>query len=270
MNLDDFKNQFCTYGLASNLFEYRDIDEIKSKLDNIKKIVVNNKIEGIASIDYNKGIIIIKEKEIFKRSNWYLFEIIFHEMVKFISDIHNELYFNKEKSGKNVSSKLQELMKKEGYHTFDFEEFNSIEDGLSLLDEVVLEYATYKLIEEKFGENIYSTKFMNASNLSFDKKEKGNVFAEYYIFAEKFSYTLSKGQNIDTFCTNALKEGFLDRIISTYKEEHRLDDLYKTLSYLGRIYNKDENNLSIDAINDIMQNLIILFNKNSKKSASIY
>lgn len=232
MNLDKKINEYIELGIRLGLFDYSNLEEIKSKLKNIS-IVKDYSLTGDAEaiIECGRNIIKINPSRYVGKEYYFLDEVLFHEFTHFTNELHNDLYSSNDGKIMTFGNKYSQVSITDKLAQYP-------EWGAILLDEAIAQKVAQAMVESKYGKKLYTLQPKN-SKIFGESIIFYSTFADYPEYervAEKFSKSIVGNSGLFGFAKLSMKKGCIDKIFSKYAEQPGgAQTLYKTLGYIGNI-----------------------------------
>lgn len=249
LDLNQKIREYVELGYSSGLFDKVDLKHIYSQIKDTT-IIEDNSITGDAKAITRGGqkTIIINRERLAKKGDYYLDEVIFHELSHFINEIHKDLYVNED-------HKIMEFKNTYAGFAKDNQLIKFPEWGAILLDESISQMMAQTMVEQKYGKGIYPPTFVQ-TKLTEPKVTLATQFSdypEYEKFATKFAKTIVGEEGLLGFAKLSVKPDFVDRIISEYSnKKDGMKTLYEELGYMGNIAIADyfSNMMNIPILNN--------------------
>lgn len=225
--------EYFELGVKTGLFDINQIDDLYERVKDVE-IKENNLLTGDAQavVQNGKNVILINSERCRNKSDYFMDEVIFHELTHFINEIHRDIYINRTK-------KVLKFKNTYSYIASNNQLLKYPEWGAILLDESIAQKTAQIMVEEKYNRKIYKTEGYR-TKLTEPQVVLMTDFAdypEYCKFATKFAQTVYGGENaLNELCKSSFKGDCLDEIFEAYKcKKDGIKDLYEILGYMGNI-----------------------------------
>ena len=232
-DIKGFVGEYLRLGLETNILDRDNIDTLYSRISGTK-IKVDNSITGDAVVKFeNDGYTIyINEEKCKNKGEYFIDEVIFHELSHLVNEVHRDLFEYK-------YSRIKDFEKQKSYIADGNDLVRYPTWGMILIDESIAQYTAQLLVNRKYGGNIYPEYFYETP-LTDPKVYLKTIFADYpeaHKFADKFARTIYSGDSaLFKLCKDSYRDTFIENMFIKYNfRENGMNDLYEILGYMGNI-----------------------------------
>lgn len=242
-NLNKRKDDFLFYGQRIGLFDEYEAHRIKNNVFDRITIVEDYTLVGESQLVQNNDgskILRINPNYLMNKTEYYIDELIFHELFHAASEINKEIskinadnqrgYYDRP-VGRIVP--FEERVLNKGHRSPN--NLNQYPGwGFLLLDEALAQYTAQALVEVKLSKKIYST-HQSSSRIypSYHTFSTSLAFyGEYEEPATCFSKLIVGNRGLLALASLSLNNEFLDTVFDRVSDE---DTLYDILGYMGDI-----------------------------------